>query len=182
MHFNPGRSSGRETVLKPAVPGVPASAGLKDRAWDNAVVPGGFAERLQASVADICVWARAKSSSKWSCETTANLLQKMRIATGNCRSAPKWDPEENGLLKQLQVPALNERGSRFGADPQYQSHRSRVRRLIKTFQYVAYRHLLHIKYDNPSESALRRCAMLSAHITARACPTPERRSRPSRNS
>jgi hypothetical protein len=40
---HPGRSSGCGTILKPAVPRVPETAGLKDRVWDLATISGGIA-------------------------------------------------------------------------------------------------------------------------------------------
>ena len=56
---NPGRSSARETVLKPAVSGMPAPTGLKNGAWDFAVVPRYRFERRLLSEADIDLVAPA---------------------------------------------------------------------------------------------------------------------------
>lgn len=64
---NPGRSSGRKTALKPAVPRVPALADLKDRVWDIAAIPSWVAERRLAPETDIGARARATSSSGYDC-------------------------------------------------------------------------------------------------------------------
>jgi hypothetical protein len=53
VDLNPGRSSGRENVLKPAVTSVPAPAGLNDRAWDFPAISVVVAKRLLAQGTDI---------------------------------------------------------------------------------------------------------------------------------
>ena len=56
MPPNPGRSTGRATILKSAAPGVPAPAGLKDRVWDLPAISGWVAEFQLTQVTDLPVF------------------------------------------------------------------------------------------------------------------------------